>query len=1185
MNRIVYVMFLLSTMWSGVHADSVSDLLQLVTGNHSQKAIILGVREEKQQQKEALQKRLEALQKDTPSFKERVASEQNKIREKRRFINDEFRAGLEDEADARELAALNESLQVLTDIERPREQLIKTIENNSALITKYLEDPNYELFRKEYKLVDTAYYTFDDLLRVHEIMREFELRPQQLNEQVKNTQTELKAREKTLATMNQELKKRQEELINFDAEADPALVEALRAEEKLYELRSEYLQLQIEEGTHRTEFNALQLYITKAQNSLLKEYFSRIKASLRISENDVVEAKEDLKRLQQDYFSKREQLRVQTEEVQQQYKMQETALDGARKQFNVSAGSDLDDWSREPKQTVLSYIGQCKVALMNSLLSYIRLNRELLEAQSMLEEERFTYQSLQVRTKETYYKIYTRRFVNEEQTTKEARQYEAIRATALASLVTYKEKMVHASDLLNAQKKIADNIEKLRNDVQNKQYTLFKNSPQEFAQTIEFIRRAERKLRETTELLGKLTGVYSGILAEVSAIQRITTFIVGELQSIITIWYRPSYAISFKGMQKAFFDLGIFVHEVWTYMARFNPRTFIGRMQDAFKISGVFAGLVSKLLSILIFLVFLILFGNTFIIILLDIGQSTRGFIRFMSYGVAFCIQRMRAHALSLTIWSAGYALMSSYAVPDPYLYALFMLLSIPYWIYITQRTTHYLTLFNTEHGYPLFSARTADRILLVLSIFCYATVPLMLLRTAFLQINYYQPDLYRSELPSIIVALNFIALQISLMLLITKEQLLIIIPQRNQITAWLHKQVDTYYYLIFCCALAIIIMSHPYVGYGRLVLYVIGGIVYSGVLFKILLYLHGLFRRATKFLFFDEQDDVVRERFDGAKSWFGLSIIGSFLFFLFVGTLLAARIWNLPITFRTAMDWFREPLLLKASPNPITAVSLMTILMFIIVGFLIAYALNRFVLERIFDLLLVDTGVQNMVSRLLRYIIVAVSVMVAFHSVGLGGLVTWFIAALGLSIGWVLKDPIADVVAYFIILVQRPVKIGDYIKLSDGVMGVVRKITPRSVVLRRKNSISIVVPNARIITQPIENWNYTRNFVAFDDILIAIKFKEDPALVKNLLAQAVAEHPQVLRNPSPIIRLDDFDARGYMFMVRGYINSAYTLDQWDIASDVRILIVQKMRMHNIEFAVPIVHVNTVEVGDDLHKA
>ena len=73
--------------------------------------------------------------------RERIISEQNKIREARRFINDELRTGLEDEADARELTALNERLQILTDSERPRDQLIKTVESFIALIKKYLEDP------------------------------------------------------------------------------------------------------------------------------------------------------------------------------------------------------------------------------------------------------------------------------------------------------------------------------------------------------------------------------------------------------------------------------------------------------------------------------------------------------------------------------------------------------------------------------------------------------------------------------------------------------------------------------------------------------------------------------------------------------------------------------------------------------------------------------------------------------------------------------------------------------------------------------------------------------------------------------------------------------------------------------------------------------------------------------------
>ena len=45
--------------------------------------------------------------------------------------------------------------------------------------------------------------------------------------------------------------------------------------------------------------------------------------------------------------------------------------------------------------------------------------------------------------------------------------------------------------------------------------------------------------------------------------------------------------------------------------------------------------------------------------------------------------------------------------------------------------------------------------------------------------------------------------------------------------------------------------------------------------------------------------------------------------------------------------------------------------------------------------------------------------------------------------------------------------------------MGVVRKITPRSVMLRRKNSTTIIVPNSHIVSKSIENWNYVRNFIA----------------------------------------------------------------------------------------------------------
>lgn len=81
------------------------------------------------------------------------------------------------------------------------------------------------------------------------------------------------------------------------------------------------------------------------------------------------------------------------------------------------------------------------------------------------------------------------------------------------------------------------------------------------------------------------------------------------------------------------------------------------------------------------------------------------------------------------------------------------------------------------------------------------------------------------------------------------------------------------------------------------------------------------------------------------------------------------------------------------------------------------------------------------------------------------------------------------------------------------------------------------------------------RNYIAFDDIFIIIPYKEDPQKVKDLLTQSVATHPNILRNPKPVIRLEDFNEFGYLFLVRGFISSAFTQDMWDIASDVRLVI------------------------------
>jgi small-conductance mechanosensitive channel len=187
-----------------------------------------------------------------------------------------------------------------------------------------------------------------------------------------------------------------------------------------------------------------------------------------------------------------------------------------------------------------------------------------------------------------------------------------------------------------------------------------------------------------------------------------------------------------------------------------------------------------------------------------------------------------------------------------------------------------------------------------------------------------------------------------------------------------------------------------------------------------------------------------------------------------------------------------------------------------------------------------------------------------------LGDLVWYLIGALILGIGWVIKDPAADLIAYFILIVQRPIKVGDFVYFDENTNGVVRRITPRSVEIRRKNSTTVIVPNVLATTRTVANWNHARGFIAFDDIMVTIPYKVDPEQVRELLMRVLDESRVVLKNPRPVVRLESFSDLGYVFLVRGYLSSNHTLDMWDIASDIRFAIVKRLREQGIEIAYPV---------------
>lgn len=1151
-------------------AEKLEEAGQKLRGASDQ--IFVGVFEEKKKQLATLTKALEAFDEETKKSSLFLKEDIERVSGRLAATKNEFKQNPDDEFYSKQLFVLNETYQVLQDITRIKEQIRVLLELSIKEVKSFLDDHDFEGYKTENRLQERLYYSFEDLQKINQRAIEQEKRVAQLADQEKNVKVELIALKRAMSLTNELLKKKQVEIEGLVASIDQQDSDFIAETEQNIVLARDYEQqlrykvifdeLAAREVEYKLSLYAHQSFMAKSHLALFKEYIRKIKPAVRVSEADIAYAKDELSKWKQEYYKTKEGYRQEIDKLQDDFKKRDKQRQAISAEYNVSLGREIDDFSKDPAQTVDAYIGFCEVARTNVDILLIKTKIDLLDAQITLEDEKFRYENLQIDVKESYYKITTRKLTSDEEIIEETKKYATPFAEAQSNALRYKEKIVQIGDLLSIKKGVLDAIERHRHELSHLKKTVFKAYPKEYAECVDLLAQSEAIIKDQIDVLSKLTGVYSGVVSVVGSNSRLINFIKTELEAQ-TIWYRPEYAISWQETRNIPFDVALFFSDIRSYIKRFDAGIFFTQVKDSFTRSDYAALLSFKLLLLLVLLFFCKRYIPVFTNFLMEL--NIEGIAHSILLVVVLLLRFIQKVFWALVLWILFYAFLQLNMLPDPYIYVLFYLCSIPYLLILAHVFMQSLIRFNQENDYALLMKDFQRRFIFVFSALVFSTITITLFREAFLLTNY-----NKSELPRVLLAVNFIIQVILIFFVIPKDQLLDMIPTTNESWRWFAREIAKYYYLILFFLFCIVVLGSPYIGHFRLVEYMFFALIKTALLLAGLLLLYALLKRLIYRLFFITDKEVSRDRFAKSKTWFGLSIIVLLLCIALCTIFVGANIWGWPVHIRDMLSWLDEPLLNKASAVPITANSFLQVILFTFAGFILSYVLNTFVFDKIFDLLLVDMGVQHTVTRIMHYVVVVIAIFLGLHTVGLGQVIEVIAVALALSLGWVLKEPISDFVAYFIILVQRPLKIGDYVKITDEMQGVVRRITPRSVILRRKNSTTIVVPNSMITTNYVINWNYTRSFIALNDIELVIPFKEDPARVQEILRQVLESHPNILKTPPVVARLEEFMNYGYKFMVRGFVSSVYTLEIWNIASDVRISIVKKLRENNIEIAVPV---------------
>lgn len=1135
--------------------------------------------EAKQQELEVLKKSLEEYKKNLAQDEHETEAQLNIIKQEMAAIKESLRTDPENDFLLKKMALINDRYQLLKDLNQAFERRIATMEEYVQFIEDYLKDPELKQYYQELGTVNRLSFSFEDLRQIKEKIESKKGTIEVEQQREASTAAEIKNREAALGALIQQYKlKEQEEgsekqhTKSFDLEVKHHY-ELGQLEFALLATRKQVDELQLQILEFRLRKIRFKIEIDKLQLNILQDVLARIKqSSIRISEADIVLAKEELEKRRQELNALKIDLyEPKKEGIRKQIALKKESLESQSKQYNVPITDELDEWLFVPKLTIESHLALFAVAKANEALLVDQLELEELEAQITLQDQSLFYDRIANDIKSSFYKIYTGRFVSEEKIFEEIKRYEVKLSDIKADLSQLETKKTTLETQLTTSKKALENIIEKRQDILNQKDKLFKDHITDYVHILELLNISEDLVKKEIKVLNSIRGIYNDTVIKLIKIEQQIKFTIEELRasSRSIIWDRPEDAISWHGIRAIIPDIETFIWDVRSYVMHFEWHSFLYTMQSLFHDWYTFAYFILAVIGWLICLVLLRVMLPKFELIFITLKKDRK--ISSLAFAVQIVVSFITRYFFVIVLWFSVLLVLHVYTIQDPYPYIIFYLSSIPLLLFLAHRLIASFKVNNIEYDYVFLNKEYQRRFAICISTLVYASIAIFFFREAFILGNY-----PKSELPNILKALNIIILQISIIFLLTEELVLSLIPRTNDVCIWIRDKVGQYYYPILLIFIAIIVMMNPYVGFGRLVLFILSRVIYTLLLIGILFWVHGLVKQWSSALFFQSDQESVKERFSVAKTWYGIFIIATLFSFIFIGAIIVAKIWQWPEQLnninevRDIVEWLQTPILLQETPNPISIYTIVQFMLFVLCGFLVATAIRRFVLSRIFDILLVDSGVQNTVSSLMRYTIYLISIMLGLNAVGLGTQINYMLTALLVGIGIIIKDPAADFFAYFIILVQRPIKIGDYIKIDEEAMGVVRKITPRSIVLRRRNSTMIIVPNSYAVNHTIVNWNYIRGFIAFNDIKVVIAYKEDPSLVKELFERILDNSPYVLKNPKPVVRLDEFGVHGYEFMLRGFISSNYTLDQWDIASGIRLQVVKTLREHRIELALPI---------------
>lgn len=244
------------------------------------------------------------------------------------------------------------------------------------------------------------------------------------------------------------------------------------------------------------------------------------------------------------------------------------------------------------------------------------------------------------------------------------------------------------------------------------------------------------------------------------------------------------------------------------------------------------------------------------------------------------------------------------------------------------------------------------------------------------------------------------------------------------------------------------------------------------------------------------------------------------------------AWIWELDLAL---IRFLASQPLLSLSDTAITAGDLARSAAFLLAGGLFLRYMSTLFTLTVFPRIADDPGVRFAVLTLCRYVVLGLTSIAALGAIHVGtAQIGMVLAALGVGLGFGLQEIVSNFVCGIIMLLERPVRIGDIVTVA-GTSGKVDRINIRATTIINGDNQSMIVPNREFITGNLVNWTHKDKILRVS-VRVGVAYGSVPDQIVDLLMAIAAADPDVLVDPHPSALLEELGDSALKFVLYAFV-------------------------------------------------